>query len=314
MPPHWTPFGHTAITVYVKAPIFVARQLGKHQVGFVWNEVSRRYVDSPPEFYVPDVWRKRAENKKQGSSKETTTLNGTQKCQYCLGEMSFLRPEDEKMKRFCSSTCQGNYYRKHTDAGWAKVKVSRIKTSAKKRNLEFNLTPEYLLSLGLPKYCKYLEVELDYSAESLQPNSVSLNRIDSSKGYIEGNVELISNKANIMLSNATPEELKLFLKNVSFENYGVFFNSAKSVGGFYEETKSLYKKLIEGGLAPEQARMFMPQSQFVEWYWTGNLYAFAKMFVARTDSHTQLETQEVAKMIGNVIQPLFPISWKALTT
>ena len=67
---HWTPFGHTAVTVYVKAPIFVARQLGKHQVGLVWNEVSRRYVDSEPEFYVPSVWRKRAENVKQGSGKD----------------------------------------------------------------------------------------------------------------------------------------------------------------------------------------------------------------------------------------------------
>lgn len=67
---HWTPFAHPQITVHVKAPLFVARQLGKHQVGMVWNEVSRRYVDSEPEFYTPDGWRKRAENVKQGSSDE----------------------------------------------------------------------------------------------------------------------------------------------------------------------------------------------------------------------------------------------------
>lgn len=68
---HWTPFAHPQITVHIKAPIFVARQLGKHQVGMVWNEVSRRYVDSEPEFYSPGVWRKRAENVKQGSSEDT---------------------------------------------------------------------------------------------------------------------------------------------------------------------------------------------------------------------------------------------------
>ena len=68
---HWTPFGHCYATFRIKAPIFVARQLGKHQVGLVWNEVSRRYVDSEPEFYVPSEWRKRAENVKQGSSEET---------------------------------------------------------------------------------------------------------------------------------------------------------------------------------------------------------------------------------------------------
>lgn len=72
---HWTPFGHAFASFRVKAPIFVARQLGKHQVGLVWNEVSRRYVDSEPEFYVPDAWRKRAENVKQGSSDEPVDDN-----------------------------------------------------------------------------------------------------------------------------------------------------------------------------------------------------------------------------------------------
>lgn len=67
---HWTPFAHCAATFRIKAPLFVARQLAKHQVGLVWNEVSRRYVDSEPEFYVPDSWRKRAENVKQGSGED----------------------------------------------------------------------------------------------------------------------------------------------------------------------------------------------------------------------------------------------------
>lgn len=67
---HWSPFSHCFLTFRVKAPIFVARQLQKHQVGLAWNEVSRRYVDSEPEFYVPETWRKRADNVKQGSSDE----------------------------------------------------------------------------------------------------------------------------------------------------------------------------------------------------------------------------------------------------
>lgn len=65
---HWTPFAHNSITLLIKAPIFVARQAGKHQVGLVWNEVSRRYVDDEPEFFFPKEWRGRAENAKQGSS------------------------------------------------------------------------------------------------------------------------------------------------------------------------------------------------------------------------------------------------------
>lgn len=171
MPPHWTPFGHTAITVYVKAPIFVARQLGKHQVGFVWNEISRRYVDKTPELYWPETIREKAKNVKQGSGGPHPTIN-----------------------------------------------------------------------------------------------------------------------------------------------HGVGTGYYQSLKEDVETLVGLYESLLQKGVAPEQARMILPQNMYTEWYWTGNLYSFANMFVARTDPHTQQETREVAKMIGDVIQPLFPISWSALTS
>jgi thymidylate synthase (FAD) len=63
---HTSPFGHCFATFHVKAPIFCARQLVKHKF-LRWNEISRRYVDDKPEFYVPDVWRGKSEDKKQGS-------------------------------------------------------------------------------------------------------------------------------------------------------------------------------------------------------------------------------------------------------
>ena len=65
---HWTPFGHAFATFRIKTPIFIARQLVKHQVGLCWNEVSRRYVDEEPEFWFPDGWRNRPDGSiKQGS-------------------------------------------------------------------------------------------------------------------------------------------------------------------------------------------------------------------------------------------------------
>jgi thymidylate synthase (FAD) len=66
---HWTPFAHPVITFRITAPIFVARQLFKHKVGLVENEVSRRYVDYVPKVFKP-TWRGRADNKKQGSAGE----------------------------------------------------------------------------------------------------------------------------------------------------------------------------------------------------------------------------------------------------
>jgi len=63
---HLSPFGHCFASFHVKAPVFVARQLVKHKF-LRWNEISRRYVDSKPEFYEPKEWRGRSEDKKQGS-------------------------------------------------------------------------------------------------------------------------------------------------------------------------------------------------------------------------------------------------------
>ena len=68
---HLLPFRHPSATLRIYAPIFVFRQLGKHQVGFSWSEVSRRYISSEPEFWVPTEVRKKADNIKQGSSEDT---------------------------------------------------------------------------------------------------------------------------------------------------------------------------------------------------------------------------------------------------
>lgn len=164
MPSHWTPFGHTSITLHLKMPIFVARQILKHQAGFVVNEVSRRYVTDEPEFYVPKEWRKAAENVKQGSSDEV---------------------------------------------------------------------------IGTDKY-----------VGSEQHNQFAL-------GY--------------------------------------------------------YQDLLDSNICAEQARMVLPQSMYTELWMTGNLYGWANMYNQRTDSHAQKETQELAKQIGEIIEPLFSESWAALT-
>jgi len=70
---HMSPFGHAFASFHVKAPIFVARQLVKHKF-LRWNEISRRYVDDTPEFYEPDEWRGRSDDKKQGSSDSTAVF------------------------------------------------------------------------------------------------------------------------------------------------------------------------------------------------------------------------------------------------
>ena len=161
---HWSPFAHASLQFRIKAPIFVARQLVKHQVGLVWNEVSRRYVDDAPELYQPDAWRGRPQNSKQGSDGE---------------------------------------------------------------------------------------VKLDQT--------------------IEYNMETTMESCLI-----------------------------------------LYNALLQKGVAPEQARMVLPQSMMTEWYWSGTLYAFARVCNLRCKPDTQRETQEVANEIDRLTNEAFPRSWKHL--
>ena len=80
---HISPFGHAFASFHVKAPIFVARQLVKHKF-LRWNEISRRYVDDEPEFYVPDVWRGRSADKKQGSEGVVEGVTVKQYNEVCL--------------------------------------------------------------------------------------------------------------------------------------------------------------------------------------------------------------------------------------
>jgi len=74
-----------------------------------------------------------------------------------------------------------------------------------------------------------------------------------------------------------------------------------------------YDELLKRGVAPEQARSVLPQGTYTEWWWTGSLSAFARVYTQRSDSHAQWECQEYAKAISTIIQPLFPQSWNALT-
>jgi len=182
---HISPFGHAFASFHVKAPVFVARQLVKHKF-LRWNEISRRYVDEKPEFYVPDVWRKRSEDKKQGSSDEAVDM------------------------------------------------------------------------------LYWLVVDHELS--------------------IEGHTQYDSMKAR-------PDEWTSFVNEKALE---------------------LYDAMINSDVAPEQARMVLPQSMMTEWYWSGSLDAFADMCHLRCKPDTQAETREVAEKIEDLMMNRFPVSWEAL--
>jgi thymidylate synthase (FAD) len=75
-----------------------------------------------------------------------------------------------------------------------------------------------------------------------------------------------------------------------------------------------YEYMIREGVCPEQARFVLPQGCEVNWIWTGNLYAFANFYLKRTEAHAQKEIRDLAEEVGKIVEPLFPVSWAALTT
>ncbi len=82
---------------------------------------------------------------------------------------------------------------------------------------------------------------------------------------------------------------------------------------YLSKCQSMYNSMLHDGMAPEMARMVLPQSMMTSYYVTGSLVAFARMVNQRTDRHAQVEIQALARHVSEMIEPLFPISWAALT-
>ena len=130
------------------------------------------------------------------------TANIISKRKYRHQNAARLNESKKESNRICMSE-----YRKNN---FLLYKLKSIRQSAKRRGLEFSLT---LQDIKIPEMCPLLHIPLIQGGET-SPNLVSIDRIDSSIGYIPSNIQVISYKANTMKSNATKEELILFAKNI----------------------------------------------------------------------------------------------------
>ena len=164
---HWTPFAHPQICLRITTPIFVARQWFKSTVGLTRNETSRRYVDAPPEMYLPDLWHKRP---------------------------------DKSIKQGAGS--------------------------------------------------------------------------------------------------ALDDEINEDVKDIAQTAYNAAVDA--------------YDALLAKGIAPEEARMVLPQGMMTTWIETGSLAAYCRIAKQRLDPHAQRATREVAEQVAVIVSQLFPVSWSAL--
>lgn len=81
----------------------------------------------------------------------------------------------------------------------------------------------------------------------------------------------------------------------------------------YEKNINLYNKLLSNGVIPEQARIVLPQSMYTTFIETGNLWSYSRMYNLRIKEDAQWEVRNYAKIIGDIISEIAPISWEALT-
>lgn len=103
------------------------------------------------------------------------------------------------------------------------------------------------------------------------------------------------------------------VKQGSGDTHPLSVEMSNSYSEFLGMVEKFYSESIELGIAPEQARMVLPQSMLTSYYVTGSLAAFARLYMQRTDPHAQKEIHDLAYQIGKIISPLFPVSWSALT-
>jgi thymidylate synthase ThyX len=302
---HFSPFNHSFISLRIKAPVFVARQLVKHKF-MPWNEVSRRYVDDEVEVYMPDFWRSKAENVKQGSSEKPANVNtyGTGVCVKCGSDVP--RKSAGPRGKWCSDACRASYRKEHDPD----FRLHTAKYNAQKRNISFSLAPG---DVEWVTHCPILGLELEYSSSlSDNDNSPSIDRIDSRKGYERGNVWVISSLANRMKNDADKDNLIKFAKGILLHFNGQIVPENGDIYSTCEHSVNHYYWLLNQGVCPEQARIILPQNMMTEWIWSGTLGAYCDMLRLRLDPHTQLETREVAQKVHAIIEPLFPVSVKEL--
>ena len=164
--------------------------------------------------------------------------------------------------------------------------------------------PEHWVPFGHPHITLRMQAPVPIARQAFK-HKIGLVESEESRRYISSRPELF-----------IPDHFRAAAENVKQGSAGVhpLSDHWREV---YErkctEMIETYLLAIDSGVCPEQARLFLPQGCEVNWVWTGSLYAFANFYNQRSDSHAQQEIQQLAAQVNEIVAPLFPVSWAALT-
>lgn len=164
--------------------------------------------------------------------------------------------------------------------------------------------PEHWVPFGHPHISIRMTAPVPIARQMFK-HKIGLVESEESRRYISSTPTLF-----------IPRHFRASAKDIKQGSGGTHIRSDEWVQKYTEQCKSaidLYEQLIDDGVCPEQSRFVLPQGVEVNWVWTGSLYAFANVYNQRSDSHAQKEVQELAAEIDQIISPLYPVSWDALT-
>jgi len=164
--------------------------------------------------------------------------------------------------------------------------------------------PEHWVPFGHPHISLRMQAPVPIARQAFK-HKIGLVESEESRRYISSRPTLF-----------VPDHFRAAAENVKQGSAGVHPESAVILEGYISTSTSmidLYESMIAMGVCPEQARLVLPQGCEVNWVWTGSLYAFANFYNQRSDSHAQKEIQDLAEQVSQIIAPLYPVSWPALT-
>lgn len=164
--------------------------------------------------------------------------------------------------------------------------------------------PEHWVPFGHPHITLRMQAPVPIARQCFK-HKIGFVESEESRRYISSRPVLF-----------VPEHFRAAAENVK-QGSGDVHRSSDGWKSLYTQqcvsSITLYEQMIKDGVCPEQARLVLPQGCEVNWVWTGSLYAFANFYNQRSDSHAQQEIQFLASEVDQIIAPLFPVSWKALT-
>lgn len=214
---------------------------------------------------------------------------------------NFTEEQNHKLVKFLARGMQSNDWEDLITG----IQVGGDREAAKKLAVYLRSIPEHWVPFGHPQITLRMQAPVPIRTQCFK-HKIGFVESEESRRYISSKPEIYipeyirAKPEGSVKQGSADVHPESDLWKARFENH-------------MRAMVTLYEEAIKDGVCPEQARFLLPQGTEVNWVWTGSLYAFANAYNKRTDPHAQKEVRDLFDQVGDIISPLYPVSWAALT-